>query len=67
MVRSFGANIEALLNIYKLLSGKESLTTTKDINKLARDLLFVLPARKVDINEHQVFNELIEENIRTAA
>jgi hypothetical protein len=60
-------NISNLINVYKLLTGKEITANTADINELARMIMFVLPVRKVDVNEIGSINKIIEENIKTAA
>ncbi|MBU0895941.1 MAG: hypothetical protein KJ584_05030, partial [Candidatus Omnitrophica bacterium] len=60
-------NISNLLNVYKLLTGRELTADTTDINELARMMLFILPVRKLDVNAIGTLNRIIEENIKTAA
>ncbi len=60
-------SINNLLNVYKLLTGRELTAGTNDINELARMMLFILPIRRVDVNQIGTLNRIIEENIKTAA
>lgn len=60
-------SITNLINVYKLLTGKDYTTNKIDINEVAKMMLFILPVRKVDVNKIGILNRIIEENIKTAA
>ncbi len=60
-------NVKDLLRVYKLLIGKELKTDISDIEKLAKTILFVLPVTKLDVDEIDKINTLIEKNIKNAA
>lgn len=60
-------SISNLLNVYNLLTGRELIASTNNINELARILLFTLHVRKIDINQVGTINRLIERNIKAAA
>lgn len=60
-------SINNLLDVYKLLTGREQTVGTNDINELAKMMLFILPVRKVDVNALGTLNRIMEENIKTAA
>ena len=60
-------NVDDLLKVYKLLTGKEFKTDINDIKELAKNILFILPVTRLDINEIGTINTLIEENIKNAA
>jgi hypothetical protein len=55
-----------LFHVYKLLTGREMAKNTKDMDELARQILFILPAKKVDLNYVSEINKLIEKNIMSA-
>ncbi|NQT22014.1 MAG: hypothetical protein HQ579_01095 [Candidatus Omnitrophica bacterium] len=59
--------IEDLRKVYKLLTGNDLKVTTNDIKELAKSILFVLPVTKLDVDEIDRINTLIEENIKNAA
>lgn len=60
-------SVADLTAVYKLLTGKDLVTDTADIDAVARTILFILPVRKADIEKIGTLNRLIEENIKTAA
>gem|GEM_PF-5117185 len=60
-------SIDNLLSAYKLLAGKDLSSSTGDINELARMITFILPVRKLNVNNIAAFNRLIEEHIKSAA
>ncbi|MDP8298295.1 MAG: hypothetical protein P9L88_00080 [Candidatus Tantalella remota] len=60
-------NIDKLLHVYKFLTGEDVVEIPKNINELARKLIFTMPVRKVGMNEDSEINKLIHENILTAA
>ena len=60
-------NVDALLHVYRILTGKDVGAAPRDINQLARVMLFILPVRKIDLDSARDINELIRKNILTAA
>lgn len=60
-------NADELINVYRLITGEEPKLATNDIDELARNLIFSLPVRKIDIEKITTINKLIEENIKNAA
>ena len=60
-------NIDKLLSVYKFLTDDRVEVRFKDINELARNMLFILPVEKMNINMMSKINAIIEENIKTAA
>lgn len=60
-------SINNLLNVYEILTGMGLAVGINDIDELARMILFILPARKLDVNAIGTLNGIIEDNIRTAA
>lgn len=59
-------SIDALIDAYKRITGKDCRMSSTDIMELARSLLFTLPL-KADINAIGTLNRLTEENIASAA
>jgi hypothetical protein len=60
-------DIASLLSAYKTITGQDYTTDKIDINELARMMLFILPVRKIDVNQLGIINKLIEKNIKEAA
>lgn len=58
---------EDLINVYKLITGKDFTMSISDIDELARTMIFIMPVSRLDVNELGKINRLIQENIRTAA
>jgi putative flippase GtrA/tRNA G46 methylase TrmB len=56
-----------LIRAYKFITGKEPEVSTGDIDQLARTLSFVLPARRIKIDDIGTINRIIEDNILAAA
>ena len=59
-------DILKLLAAYKSITGEDKFTTKTDIDELAKDLLFVMPAA-VDLNHIDTLNRLMRESIWQAA
>jgi len=59
------SNIQSLIDAYSFVTGKEIISSIKDIAEFAKTMLFAMP--KINVNELGRINALIEENIKTAA
>jgi hypothetical protein len=67
-LRALGSGkASSLVNAYKLLTGMDPEKKYSDVDELARDLLFTLPAAEVKGNELKRVNDLMEKNILNAA
>lgn len=60
-------DMNKLLSAYRTLTGEDWTTKATDINQLAKELLFRLPVRKMDVNIIPILNGIIKKNIRSAA
>jgi len=60
-------DMNRLLSVYRSLTGMDWTTEAQDIDKLAKELLFILPVRRVDVNAIGTLNRIIEDNVKAAA
>lgn len=60
-------NVDKLIQVYRILTGKEMSDRPNNIEEFARAVIFILPARKVGIDDIKYINDLIASKIQSAA
>lgn len=59
-------DVAALIDVYTLITGEKFVTDKNGINEVAKVMLFILPACRIDTGEIYKLNRIIERNILNA-